>query len=146
MPYWRGQLALFQDAVVKRWDRLFEGGVVTETYEKAGDRDMLNDILHCCANDHVAKAAVASIGGDFARRVALVANALGLSFGPYAAREIRSFADEADASELTALVDFIQGSDHPVLDGVRYILQRALDDGKAARGGVARGEAAQKSA
>ena len=122
------------------------GSEIVRLDRRLRDRDMLNDILHCCANDHVAKAAVASIGGDFARRIALVANAVGLASGPYAAREIRAFADEADSADLSALVDFIQGGDQPVLDGVRFILLRALDGDASVRRGAGRGQAAGKSA
>ena len=107
---------------------------------------MLNDILHCCANDHVARAALASIGGDLARRVAIVANASGLAAGPYAAREVRRFADEAEPPHLAALVDAIQGGDQPVLDGLRFILLRALDDGKTPRRAARAHAAAHKCA
>ena len=98
---------------------------------------MLNDILRACANPHVAEAAVASIGGEFATRVKLFAGAAGLNVGAYAAREVARFRADAESADMDALVAAIAGCDMPVLKGLRFVLARAFDGDRDARGGRA---------
>ena len=95
---------------------------------------MLNDILRACANAHVAEGAVASIGGDFATRVGLFAGAAGLGVGAYVAREVARFRADAETAEMEALVAAIAGCDMPVLKGLRFVLARAFDGDRDARG------------
>jgi hypothetical protein len=84
------------------------------------------EIVWTCSNPHVARAAVASIGGDFARTFCRDAASRNLTSGLLAARLVREFARHAGDGDWEALDDAIRGADMPILSGLRYILDRAL--------------------
>ncbi len=84
------------------------------------------EIVRTCSNSHVARAAVDSIGGEFARVFAESASRRSLSRGVFAASIVREFGDKADASERQSVVQAMHGSEQPVLTGLRYILERAV--------------------
>ena len=84
------------------------------------------EIVHTCSNSEVARAAVDSIGGEFARRFAADASQRELSSGAWAARLVREFADRADEVELHRVTAATHGSDQPILTGLRYILERSV--------------------
>ena len=86
------------------------------------------EIVHTCSNSEVARAAVKSIGGDFARDFAAEASRREVPSGVLAARLVREFADKADEVELQRVVAATQGSDQPILSGLRYILERGVRD------------------
>jgi hypothetical protein len=85
------------------------------------------EIVHTCANVNVARAAVDSIGGDFARNVEAEASRHEMTRGAFAARLVKSFADGADEGEWRRLAAATRGSDLPILRGLRYIVERARD-------------------
>jgi len=86
------------------------------------------EIVHTCSNSEVARAAVKSIGGDFARDFAAEASRRELPSGVWAASLVREFADKADEVELQSVVAATHGSDQPILSGLRYILERGVRD------------------
>jgi hypothetical protein len=77
----------------------------------------LREIVRTCSNPHVARAALASIGGEFARRFAADASRRDLPSGVLAARFVSAFAE---------------GADQPILSGLLYILDRGLSAGTGA--------------
>ena len=87
------------------------------------------EIVVTCSNPDVARAAVASIGGDFARGFARDAAARKLSSGMLASRLVRDFARRAGDSDWEGVDEAIRGADTPILSGLRYILQRGLELG-----------------
>ena len=85
---------------------------------------LVSDLLHSCAHEDVAEAAVASIGGDLVERLQAEAGERGVSVGRLAAGVVRSFAREASERDWRDLVDACRGQDVPVLCGLRIILTR----------------------
>ena len=91
---------------------------------------IVREIVVTCSNAHVARAAVASIGGDFARRFARDAASRNLSSGVLASRLVRDFARRARDSDWEGVDGAIRGADTPILSGLRYILERGLELGE----------------
>jgi hypothetical protein len=91
---------------------------------------IVREIVRTCSNPHVAHAAVASIGGDFARRILTDAAKRNLSSGIFAAGLVRRFSRHAGARDWEGVDDAIRGADQPILSGLKYILERGvgLDD------------------
>jgi hypothetical protein len=86
----------------------------------------LREIVRTCSNPHVARAALASIGGEFARRFAVDASRRDLPSGVLAARFVRAFADNADDEDWRRVAAATRGADQPILSGLLYILDRGL--------------------
>jgi len=86
------------------------------------------EIVHTCSNSEVARAAVDSIGGEFAQRFAADASQRDLSSGAWAAKLVRDFAHRADEVDWHRVVAATHGSDQPILTGLRYILERGVKD------------------
>ncbi|HEY1943519.1 MAG TPA: hypothetical protein VGH40_15510 [Roseiarcus sp.] len=86
----------------------------------------LREIVRTCSNAHVARAAVASIGGDFAERFAEDASRRDLPSGVFAARLVRDFARSAGQDDWNGASEAARGADQPILSGLRYILDRRL--------------------
>ena len=84
------------------------------------------EIVHTCSNSSVAGAAIDSIGGDFARAFKAEAARLDLSPGALGAKCVREFAFNADEVALQNVTAAADGSDLPVLMGLRYILERVV--------------------
>jgi hypothetical protein len=84
---------------------------------------IVREILRTCSNPHVARAAVASIGGDFARRVSLDAAKQNLTNGIFVAGLVRRFSRAADARDWEGVEEATRGADQPILSGLRYILE-----------------------
>lgn len=91
---------------------------------------IVREIVVTCSNPHVASAAVASIGGEFARRFERDAANRSLSSGMLASCLVRDFARRADDSDWESVGEATRGADTPVLTGLRYILERGLDLGE----------------
>ena len=87
---------------------------------------IVREIVVTCSNPDVARAAVASIGGDFARRFSRDAQRRNLSSGILAARIVRDFACQAGERDWESLDKATHGADMPILSGLRYILDRSL--------------------
>jgi hypothetical protein len=90
----------------------------------------LREIVRTCSNAHVARAAVASIGGDFAERFAEDASRHDLPSGVFAARLVRNFANSAGQEDWDGVSEATRGSDQPILSGLRYILDRRLSSAR----------------
>lgn len=103
------------------------------------------EIIRTCSHEKVAEAAVLSIGPGFRDRVALLAAASEMRAGPYVADIVRRFGDEASKRDMDALAECIAGSDMPILDGLRWIVEFMIDGspevGTGGRRSRARGSA-----
>jgi hypothetical protein len=88
---------------------------------------IVREIVATCSNPHVAKAAIASIGGDFARRFSRDAADRNLTSGILASRIVRHFACNAADTDWEGVDEATRGADMPILSGLRYILERGLD-------------------
>jgi hypothetical protein len=91
---------------------------------------IVREIVLTCSNPHVARAAVLSIGGDFARRLSRDAAKRNLSSGAFAAGLVRRFSRQAGHGDWEGVGQATRGADQPILSGLRYILDRGreLDD------------------
>jgi hypothetical protein len=89
---------------------------------------ILREIVHTCSNAHVARAALASIGGDFARRFAADASRRNVPVGVLAASMVRDFSAHAANEEWDGVDEAVRGADQPILSGLRYILSQRLSD------------------
>ena len=90
---------------------------------------ILREIVHTCSNAHVARAALASIGGDFARQFAVFASHRNMSAGVLAARMVKEFSTKAADEEWDGVDEVVRGADQPILSGLRYILSHGLRAG-----------------
>ena len=87
---------------------------------------IVREILQTCSNPHVARAAVDSIGGDFARRFSHDAATRNLTSGIFAAGLVRRFSRQAGAPDWEGVDEATRGVDQPILSGLRYILERGV--------------------
>jgi hypothetical protein len=88
---------------------------------------IVREIVKTCSNPHIARAAVASIGGDFARRFSRDAEKRNLNSGLFAAGLVRRFSRHAAESDWQGVREAARGADQPILTGLRYILERGVD-------------------
>jgi hypothetical protein len=101
-----------------------------EFRSQGGEKVMLvTDLIHSCSNDQVAQAATCCIGGVFAERVRAVALEKGISEGRFVAVVVRNFALRADETERALLASEMNGSDQPILSGLRRVVEKALESG-----------------
>ena len=77
------------------------------------------EIIRTCSNAHVARAALDSIGGDFAAEINVKARELNRSVGVFVADVIKDFSHEADDDEWDGLDEAGRGADQPILSGLR---------------------------
>jgi len=85
---------------------------------------IVREIIVTCSNPHVARAAVASIGGDLARRLEHDADRRSVGIGVLASRRVCDFAKRAHVSDWKGVRAATRGADMPILSGLRYILER----------------------
>jgi hypothetical protein len=95
---------------------------------------ILREIVHTCSNAHVARAALASIGGDFAKQFAAKASHRNMSAGVLAAHMVKEFSARAPDEEWEGVDEAVRGADQPILSGLRYILTRGLRSKKDGSG------------
>jgi hypothetical protein len=88
---------------------------------------IVREIVRTCSNPHVARAAVVSIGGEFARRFSSNAAKRNLPSGHFAAGIVRRFSRQAGASDWRGVDEAIRGADQPILSGLRYILEQGVE-------------------
>ncbi len=88
---------------------------------------IIREIVLTCSNPHVARAAVASIGRDFARRFSRDAAKRNLTSGVFAAGLVRRFSRHAGDGDWVGVGEATRGADQPILSGLRYILERGLE-------------------
>jgi hypothetical protein len=85
------------------------------------------EIVRTCSNPHVARAAVDSIGGDFARSFMRDAERRNLTSGLFAAGLVRRFSRHAGERDWRGVGEATRGADQPILSGLRYILEHGVD-------------------
>src|SRR5271155_538336 len=92
---------------------------------------IVREIVLTCSNPHIARAAILSIGGDFARRISRDAAERNLPSGVFAAGLVRRFSRQAGDGDWEGVGEATRGADQPILSGLKYILDRGreLDDG-----------------
>jgi hypothetical protein len=88
---------------------------------------IVREIVLTCSNPNVARAAVLSIGGDFARRFSRDAAERNLTSGVFAAGLVRRFSRHADHGDWEGVGEATRGADQPILSGLRYILDRVRE-------------------
>ena len=88
---------------------------------------IVREIVLTCSNPHIARAAVLSIGGDFARRFSRDAAERNLTSGVFAAGLVRRFSREARHGDWEGVDGAARGADQPILSGLRYILDRVRE-------------------
>ena len=88
---------------------------------------IVREIVLTCSNPHVARAAVLSIGGDFARRFSRDAADRNLTSGVFAAGLVRRFSRHACDGDWKGVGEAARGADQPILSGLRYILDRVRE-------------------
>jgi hypothetical protein len=89
---------------------------------------ILREIVHTCSNAHVARAALASIGGDFAKQFAIKASRRNVPVGDLAAHMVKEFSSRAAGEEWDGVDEAVRGADQPILSGLAYILSQGLRD------------------
>jgi hypothetical protein len=90
---------------------------------------LITDLIHSCSNEKVAQAALMCIGGRFAERVREVAHGKGMNAGRFVTVVIRDFARRADDGVRESLREKISGSDQPLLNALRAVLEPVLEEG-----------------
>lgn len=88
---------------------------------------LIAEIIHTCSHEKVADAAVASMGSYFAGKVGIAAGACGLSIGAFTACVVRDYERFGGEDERQALRQAMEGSDQPILTGLRHILQPIIE-------------------
>ena len=83
---------------------------------------VLDEIVRTCSNIHVANAALASIGGAFARSFATDASRRNLSPGMLASLVVKEFSANASPAQRADLRAAARGADQPILAGLRHVL------------------------
>ena len=89
---------------------------------------LVSDILRSCTHRHVAAAAIASIGGDFAAKVQRSADGEGLSIGDFTAGRVRSFTGRASERDWRIVAARMQGQDLALLSGLEVLMTRMMAD------------------
>jgi len=86
----------------------------------------LREVIHTCSNDKVAEAAVVSLGGAFAKIVAVAAARRCLPQGRFVAELVRDFERHAGTCVWAQAEQAMRGADQPVLVGLYVILAHGL--------------------
>jgi hypothetical protein len=88
----------------------------------AGAHMILHKIVHTCSHPAVARAALASIGGEFEANFKATASRRNVSPGVLVARMVEEFSNRASRKEQSGIREAARGADQPILAGLRYIL------------------------
>jgi hypothetical protein len=86
----------------------------------------LREVIHTCSNDKVAEAALISLGGAFAKIVAVAAARRGFPQGRFVAELTREFERHAGTCVWARAEQAMRGADQPVLVGLYVILAHGL--------------------
>lgn len=100
-----------------------------------------SELFRTCANEHVAAAALACIGGKLQRRVAAAAGSAGVSAGAFVARLAADYDRKASPLRRKMLETNMVRSEMPILTGLRHVVETALEDAWDATRDIARAEA-----
>jgi hypothetical protein len=90
---------------------------------------ILHKIVRSCSYPPVARAALASIGGEFAAQIEARALRCNISPGVLVARIVEEFSSRASHKERSGIQEAARGADQPILAGLRYILSEAACSG-----------------
>lgn len=85
------------------------------------------ELFRTCANEYVAAAALACIGGRLERRVAMAARRADLSVGAYVARLVADYDRMASPRRRELLEMGMLRHDTPLLAGLRHVVETALE-------------------
>ncbi len=85
------------------------------------------ELFRTCANEYVAAAALACIGGRLERRVAAAAHRADLSVGAYVARLVADYDRMASPRRRKLLEMGMLRHDTPLLAGLRHVVETALE-------------------
>jgi len=85
------------------------------------------ELFRSCANEYVAAAALACIGGRLERRVAAAARRAGLSMGAFVAELVADYDRKASPNRRRTLEMGMVRHDTPLLAGLRHVVETALD-------------------
>ncbi len=86
----------------------------------------LREVIYTCSNEKVAEAALISLGGAFAKTVAVAAAQRGVSQGCFVADLARDFERHAGTCVWAQAEQAMRGADQPVLVGLFLILAQGL--------------------
>jgi hypothetical protein len=84
------------------------------------------ELFRSCANEHVAAAALACIGGTLEKRVTVAARGAGLSRGAYVARLVADYDRKAGPKRRKSLEQGMIRHQTPILAGLRHVVHVAL--------------------
>jgi hypothetical protein len=87
-----------------------------------------NELFRSCANEHVAAAALACIGGTLHRRVTAAASRAGLSSGAYVANLLADYDRKATPRRRNHLEQGMMREPMPILAGLRHVVETAMDE------------------
>jgi len=98
---------------------------------------LIDELVHTCAHEDVAKAAIFSLGLPFAGKVAAAVQFHEMSIGAFVAQAVCRFAATANEDERHSLREAMTGTDQPLLAGLHYIMVPVLEDEARAIGHAA---------
>jgi hypothetical protein len=96
------------------------------------------ELFRTCANEHVAAAALACIGGKLQRRVAAAARSAGVTAGAFVAGVVVDYDRKASPRRRKILETGMVRSEMPILTGLRHVVETALEDAWDATRDIAR--------
>jgi len=85
------------------------------------------ELFRSCANEHVAAAALACIGGMLHKRVEVAARRAGVSSGAYVARLVADYDRKASPRRRKSLEMGMGCDPMPILAGLRHVVESALE-------------------
>jgi hypothetical protein len=85
------------------------------------------ELFRSCANEHVAAAALACIGGSLEKRVSAAARLAGLSRGAFVARLVADYDRKASPKRRKSLEQGMVRHQMPILAGLRHVVHVALE-------------------
>jgi|SRR5579872_2031422 hypothetical protein len=86
----------------------------------------VREIVHTCSNADVARAALISIGGEFAAKVSEKARETDLTTGAFVAHLVKDFSRRANDDDWDDVDEAARGADQPILYGLRHIVGKAI--------------------
>lgn len=101
----------------------------------------IDELVHTCAHEDVARAAVFSLGLPFAGKVASIARFHDVSIGAFVSQAVCHFAVIAKEDERRLLMAAMDRKDQPILAGLDYILAPILEEEARAIGFAAAAQA-----
>ena len=85
------------------------------------------ELFRSCANEHVAAAAMACIGGKLHKRVEVAARDAGLSKGAYVAKLVADYDRKASPRRRKYLEKGMVSDPMPILAALRHVVESALE-------------------